>query len=213
VRVRPIERERKLIQILSQDFAERLGDDAAHLESSLVDPKTKPVTYAMTIAYISRLRAHKAKLLEFATTGDGERLSEPGIFEITKWIPELRREKGQIESPSLEQLEDVFGDLYVSVGRTYSETKKLLSEIHTGLPRMQGPPGKRSEAVKMLDAIIANGWSYSRTAKEMCDCGKARHDDKCTDLVRKRIRELESFLDEQGIEYQRRSIPGRSCHS
>jgi ketopantoate reductase len=78
---------------------------------------------------------------------------------------------------------------------------------------MQGPPGKRSEAVKMLDAIIANGWSYSRTAKEMCDCGKARHDDKCTDLVRKRIRELESFLDKQGIEYQRRSIPGKGRHS
>ena len=50
--MRPIERERKLVRVLSQDFAERLGDDAAHLESLIADPKTKPVTNAMTIAYL-----------------------------------------------------------------------------------------------------------------------------------------------------------------
>ena len=166
----------------------------------------------MTIAYLSPSGA-QSQIAGICVTGDGEQLSEPGIFEITKWIPELRCEKGQIESPSLEQLEEVFGDFYVSVGRTYSETKKLLREIHTGLPRMQGPPGKRSEAVNTSMPSSQTDGRYSRTAKEMCDCGKARHDDKCTDRSAKELESLKSFLDRQGIEYQRRSIPGKSRHS
>jgi hypothetical protein len=55
--VRPIDREQKLVRNISQEFAGRLAKDAARLESSLPDPKTKPITHAMTVAYTSRLRA------------------------------------------------------------------------------------------------------------------------------------------------------------
>ena len=66
----------------------------------------------------------------------------------------------------------------------------------------KGAPSKRRETVKMLDARIAKGWSYSQLAKELCDCGATRHTDRCADSIRKRIKELEMFLDKRKISYR-----------
>lgn len=206
-----IDCETRIVKAASESLAENLSREIYRLSSALPDGEAKPVSRAMTLAYVSRLQSCKSDLEQYAAgTSAGDDIAELSrrlaLFEIPKWIPDLTDQRRKI---SQEELENTFGDFYVSVGRSYSETKRILQEMQKASLARDGPAGKRAEAVKMLDAIIANGWSYARTAREMCDCGSNRHSPKCADRVRKRIRELENFLAKEGIEYPKRIIPGK----
>jgi hypothetical protein len=99
------------------------------------------------------------------------------------------------------------GNMFVSSGMSYAEarfTLRLMQQFSATHGR--GAPSKRPETLKLLDARIANHWSYARLASRMCDCGAVQHGELCRERIRKRLKELESYLAKYDIQY--RDAPG-----
>ncbi len=74
-----------------------------------------------------------------------------------------------------------------------------LNRLNSG----KGAPSKRPDTLKMMDARILNNWTFKELADHKCDCGARNntHTAYCEDRIRKRIKELETFLEKYSISY------------
>ncbi len=171
------------------------------------DPLKQPVTSAIVTAYVYRL-----ELALSAIRGGGHGLKDEAnnrpdsaqeIQEFESWI--LRRKRGIPRRKLTEKDEDALGDWFVSKqGYSYSETRRMMEQLRD-LQSGKGAPHKRPEALKLMDARIANNWTYKELASRMCDCESidGAHTAHCEDRLRKRIGEVESFLAKYKIVYFR----------
>ncbi len=175
--------------------------DLAYCRAHPPDPKNHPATAALIAEYVKRLEIQLAK----------SRMGVDGIKELARDYPDLQREIGEIEQwikrlkPNVAakrlspEDEDTIGNwLMKNVDPSFSKAKQFVDAASKSLTK-KGAPSKRIETLKMLDARIASGWSYSILAKHMCDCGAREHGALCSERVRKRIKELENFLYRLGI--------------
>jgi len=169
------------------------------------DPATKPVSAAIVAVYVSRIESALA-----AIRGGGKSLREDAVShpnaseelqEIESWI--LRRKPNAPGRKLTDKDWDAFGNWFVSkMGYSYSRAREMIERLRN-LQSSKGAPNKRTETLKMLDARIANEWSYMELANKMCDCGALKHTEHCSERIRKRLKELESFLKKYGIQ-----VPG-----
>ena len=76
-----------------------------------------------------------------------------------------------------------------------------LNRLNSG----KGAPSKRPDTLKMMDARILNNWTSKELADHKCDCGALDnvHTAHCEDRIRKRLKELEVFLEKYNISYSR----------
>lgn len=165
------------------------------------DPIKHPATSAIIAAYVMRLEM----LLSSSRKGsDGLRdlahnhphLTDE-IQDFQQWIKQ--RKPGTPARSFSQEEQDLLGDWLVKhIDASYSRARRFVSGVAKSLSP-KGAPSKRVQALKMLDARLANGWSYSKLASEMCDCGGRNHGSHCSERIRKRIKELEAFLDKHGI--------------
>lgn len=174
-----------------------------HLEANLPDPVRQPVSSALVAAYLFRLRIQLSDMQRGLQGLLDQYNSHPTLarelLEIDPWISDLMP---VIDYKPAEERENRWGDSLVRMGYSYTDAKRQIrhSRRHV-IPR--GAPSKRTKTVAMLDARIANGWSYPRVASEMCDCEKPKHDAHCADSIRKRIKELEEFLNRYQIAHRK----------
>jgi hypothetical protein len=189
----------KTIHALAPNF-ER---DLAYFRSHIPDPARHPVTYAVVTAYAQRLEM----ALEYSRRGVQGLKDQaanhpdllPEIEAIMRWI-KVRKPNPPRGGLSRED-EDEIGDWLVKyIEPSYSKARQFIAGISKSLA-WKGAPNKRPETIMMLDARIANGWSYATIAAKMCDCGAKKHNEYCRERIRKRIKELESFLRSMGITY------------
>ncbi len=193
------------IQGLTPDF-ER---DLAYFHSHIPNSERHPVTYAVVTAYAQRIEL----ALDHARRGV-EGLQDqaknnpnllPEIEAIMRWIKV--RKPNTLRTGLSQEDEDSIGDWLVKfVEPSYSKARQFIAVLRKSM-NLKGAPNKRPETLMMLDARIANGWSYAKIASEMCDCGAKKHNEYCRERIRKRIKELEAFLKALGIPY-RQSHPG-----
>ncbi len=164
-------------------------------------PVKHPATTALIAEYIKRVEL----LLSRSRMGrDGMKdlaqnhpyLTEE-IKEIEQWIKQ-RKPNASVHGLS-EEDQDTLGDWLIKhVSPSYSRARRFVAGVSKSLSK-KGAPSKRIHTLKILDARIANGWSYSVVAAKMCDCDKKKHDAHCADSIRKRLKELEEFLTRYGI--------------
>ena len=159
----------------------------------------QPISAAIAKAYISRLE------IQFGCFSRGaEGLKEDyekhptlltEIRELETWI--LRKTTEQAGIALVAEHKDKLGDLLCSVmGYSYSQTRQFLDSF----PRAKrGAPSKRLATLRMMDARVANNWSYRKLALKMCDCGEPKHNEDCRETIRKRLKELEVFLTKYDI--------------
>ena len=198
----PHESAFELVAELYRSFGERLEQEAVRRKTDLPNSATQPVGDALRKAYLSRLEIHIDTIRRGDEVSKGElpNLStlQQELREFGVWI--LSSEAVSRRPTFSREFEESIGDALVSVGCSYSKTRQMLRQsrqIITG----RGAPNKRPETLKMLDARVANGWSYSRLASEMCDCGARKHTSHCAESIRKRIKGLEEFLNKYKIVY------------
>jgi hypothetical protein len=199
VRVRdPLEKVAEFMQIILPALEERL----ARLQKRLPDPLKRPVTSAIVVAYIARLRLqidHTQRGVEGLRTeiANHPNLTEE-IEELESWIAHRKH----IASKQMAQdYEDAMGDYLVSTGRSYTKTKEMLRKARHQMSA-RGAPNKRTETLRLLDAKLVNAWSYRQLAAKMCDCGAKQHNEYCAERIRKRLKELEAFLGRYKISYR-----------
>lgn len=164
------------------------------------DPAEQPITSAIVASYIARL---EQLLTDIRGGGQGLKiqfLERPGLItevrEFESWI--TRRKPGVPRRKLTPAQEDDLGDWFVSkMGYSYSRTRQRVRDMRRFLSG-QGAPTKHPETLKMMDARIAHHLSYSQLAARMCDCGGKDHGEHCSERIRKRLKELESFL----VKYQ-----------
>jgi hypothetical protein len=183
-----------VMRVAEPDLAERMS----RLRSQAPDPAKRPVTATLVDAYVYRLEIHLQ-----AIRGGAEALQEsartcpnliPEMLAIQDWLFNSNRPGAELTNEE----ETTIGDWLVSMGRSYSETRRMISEINKSRAG-KGAPSKRVETVALLDARIANGWSYTKLASKMCDCGALNHNEYCSDRIRKRLKKLERFLTKHNI--------------
>jgi hypothetical protein len=195
----PLEKLAEFNEAIRPALEERL----ARLKKRPPDPERQPVTHAVVAAYMSRLSI-QIDLAGKGVTGLREQIAKhPNLSdelqEIETWI--LRRKRAESVQPLIQEYEDTMGDFLVSTGRSYTRTKEMLRKVRQKIGR-RGAPNKRPETLNILDARVVNGWSYSQLASQMCDCGAIRHTSHCGERIRKRIKELQEFLDRYAIVYR-----------
>jgi hypothetical protein len=164
------------------------------------DPKTQPATSAIIQRYVRCLELQLSSIRRGAPGLKSEFRNHPELTEeledIQSWI--MRKVPGAISSVT-EKDEDAIGDWFVSkMGYSFSTAKRRLDEMRRRRSG-KGAPSKRPETLKMLDARLANGWSYSKLANNLCDCGAKEHTEHCSERIRKRLKELHLFLDKWKI--------------
>jgi len=171
---------------------------AEYTREHLPDPIQKPISHAIAKELIARLERHIKAIREGGASIEQEFGDRPG--ELIRDTLELETLFiGKNKSPSFPKAaHSIIGDLLVSAGKSYTETRRDLEEIEQFFTYL-GAPTKRPETLKLLDAKIANHWSYRTLAREMCDCGANKHNEYCSERIRKRIKELKSFLTKYGI--------------
>ena len=189
----------EVIRFIEPEFEAKLAVCRSHPP----DPVKEPATSALVSAYISRVELELATIRKGARGLQDQSRERPmltkEIQQIESWI--LRRKPGIPRRKLTARDEQVMGDwLVTKMGYSYSETEKRLGNMRQFLSG-KGAPNKRLETLKMLDARICNGCSYPELARRMCDCESSTHDDYCADRIRKRIKELEAFLNKYNIEY------------
>jgi len=169
-------------------------------QTNLPSPETQPVSNALARAFISRMERHLEAIRGGAEGmqrefGDkpGDRLKE--TLEIETWF--IGKQKA-IKTP--EGALDAIGNFLVATGKSYAEARHMLNAVQR-FTATKGAPSKRPETLKMMDARIAHRWSYKTLASKMCDCGGREHNEYCEERIRKRIKELESFLAKYKITY------------
>jgi hypothetical protein len=165
------------------------------------DPAIYPVTSALIAAYKSRLELELSTLRGGAAGLKDEASHHPTsmreLQELESWI--MRKKPGTPRPKLAVKDEDALGNWFVSkMGFSYSQAKQMIESL-CALQSGKGAPSKRIETVKLMDARIANGWSYSELATKMCDCGAKKHTKHCSERIRKRLKELESVLAKYGI--------------
>ena len=181
------------------DFVPELERRISSIKNNLPDPLKQPISYQLTAAYLSRVNIALAYARHLRTGG---RLAQDQVYsklpyeldELESW---LKTGKTTLKKIPKEH-EEAFGNFLVSIGYSYTETKKMLDTIRRQLTG-RGAPNKHPETLKMLDARMYRSLSYSRLASEMCDCGAKTHTGHCADRIRKRIKELEELLDRYQI--------------
>lgn len=189
----------KAVRALEPNF-ER---DLAYFWSHVPDAKRHPASFAVVTAYARRLKL----ALDLSRRGaDGlqdQARNYPDLLHeieaIMRWIkvPRANAPRGGLTQED----QDVIGDWVVKfVEPSYSKARQFIAGIAKSMTR-RGAPNKRPQTLMMLDARIANGWSYTAIASKMCDCGAKKHDEHCRERIRKRIKELEAFLLNMGIAY------------
>ncbi|MGB6130718.1 MAG: hypothetical protein WBG54_02975 [Acidobacteriaceae bacterium] len=179
-----------------------------HIEESLAyclehppDPQKHPATTALIAEYVKRLQLYLMHSRS-GVAGMREQASKHPhlvgeIQEIEKWIKQ--RKPGTVRQPLPEEHQDLLGDWLVEhVDHSYSKARKFVTSVAKSVSS-RGAPNKRPQTLKMLDARIANRWSYRALAAKMCDCGGEQHNEYCSERIRKRIKELEAFLKNFGI--------------
>lgn len=203
----PLERPEyleKLAELMRFTSAGVMERKIARLKIHPFDPVSRPVTRALANEYLRRLETYLALILNGAAGMREKSLIYPGLpqelMEIEDWL--LRSGGATNERIFKPEIEDFFGNWLVSIGYSYTETKQMLGDMRKELSG-RGAPSKRPETLRILDARIANGWSYSRLAAEMCDCGAKQHTTHCAERIRKRLKELESFLSRYKIVYSK----------
>jgi hypothetical protein len=128
------------------------------------------------------------------------------IQEIEGWI---KRRKPNMPSRSFsEEDQDALGDWLIKyASSSYSKARQFVSGVAKSL-RPKGAPSKRVQTLKILDARVANGWSYAMLASKMCDCDAKVHDAHCSERIRKRLKELESVLAKYDIHFESANSQG-----
>jgi hypothetical protein len=177
---------------------------AEYLFDNKPDAENHPVSHALANAFVQRIWRNLAAIAKGAEAMKLDMGDRPGdiireMLEIKTWFVESRKSE---KLP--EQLKDAMGDLLVGAGFSYSQARKLIEEI----PQLffpKGAPNKRPQTLKMMDARIKNAWSYQTLARKMCDCGEIKHNDLCSERIRKRLKELEAFLKRYGLTYPEKS--------
>jgi hypothetical protein len=114
------------------------------------------------------------------------------IEDLESWLfrPKKRVSKPKLTVSQEREMGDfLVGKMNFSFSRALTQIESFKRSINP-----KGAPSKKAQTLLMLDARVANGWSYFRIASELCDCEKRKHDKHCADSIRKRIKELEAFL-------------------
>jgi hypothetical protein len=173
-----------------------------YLQTKPPDPVKQPVSSALAKAYLSRLEIELGAIHRGAEGLKDEYRNHPTLLqelqEIGTWI--LRKKATGKKTQLTATDEDVIGNWFVSTGRSYSETRQMLRRMRQFITG-RGAPNKRPETLRMLDAKISKGLSYTQLASTMCDCGLSQHTEHCKERIRKRIRQLEKFLIKYNITY------------
>jgi hypothetical protein len=171
------------------------------LQSRPPDPIRQPISHALSKALMSRLELQLASILR---GGEGLRAEYRERRDLMKEIEELEswvQRKSTVEHGSelMAERKDEMGDWLCSeMGYSYSRARHLLGQVGR---HKRGAPSKRVATLKMMDARVANRWSYKMLAEKMCDCGSSNHNDYCEERIRKRIKGLEKFLNRYKISY------------
>lgn len=170
---------------------------AYHWEN-LPDAQRQPVSYAIAMWFIATTDRQLTAIRAGSTAIKQELGERPGaairaVFEMESWlVPRIKQSK------LTDKAEDIIGNLLVSSGLTYGEAR-YLTRLMQQVPG--GAPSKRPQTLKLMDAKIANRWSYAKLTMKMCDCQERTHDEKCVERIRKRIAELQRILVNHGINY------------
>jgi hypothetical protein len=197
----------KLAQAISV-VAPFLARRVAYHQNNLPDSRTQPVSFALVKSFLSQIERHLAAIragVDGMKREFGDDPVRPGrllkeTLEMESWlIPKRKPDSSKLT----ERIEDAMGNMFVSVGKmSYAEARFVLREMQQfSATHRRGAPSKRPETLKLLDARIANRWSYARLASKMCDCGATQHGELCRERIRKRLKELESYLKERNIQY------------
>ena len=177
--------------------------DLAYFRSHIPDQERHPVTYAVVAAYTRRLEL----ALDYSRRGveglQDQAKNSPNLLleiqAIMRWI-KVRKANPAPRGMTQED-QDAIGDWVVRfIEPSYSKARQFIAWISKSMTG-RGAPNKRPETLMMLDSRISNRWSYATIASKMCDCGAKKHDEYCRERIRKRIKELESFLAAMGISY------------
>jgi hypothetical protein len=173
-----------------------------HLQTRPPDPVKQPVSSALAKAYLSRLEMYLDTIRRGADGLKDEWRNQPTLTkelkEMETWI--LRKKATGKKPKFTAEHEDDIGNWWVSMGRSYSETKQILRQMRQFITG-RGAPNKRPETLRMMDARISQDLSYKRLASKMCDCGQRQHTEHCKERIRKRIKELQEFLAKYKIIY------------
>ena len=86
------------------------------------------------------------------------------------------------------------GDEWVKQGVI---TTAEVAQVAAGVAkRKPGHPVTRQRCVALaaLDAQLATSLSWTKLSQKFCNCGEVEHTAKCTDKMRKQVKELKAFL-------------------
>jgi hypothetical protein len=189
---------------LVRSIEPQLERDLAYCLANPPDPKKHPATSAVIAEYVRRIQLYLTQS-KAGTAGLREQAAQyPNLVieiqEIEEWIKQ--RKPGTARRPFSQEDQDLLGDWLVRhADSSYSKARRFVAGVVKSLSK-KGAPSKKPETLRMLDARIANGWSYSVLAAKMCDCGAKKHTAHCSERIRKRIKELEGFLKTLGITLQ-----------
>lgn len=177
----------------------RLVRAIAYFIKNPLDPHMHPASTAVIGVFVRRMVDYLLVLYNDAPTSDEKSAAESLLFpemeELEKWI----KEPASRDSFPQEERDELGDWLVAEVGYTYTRARKFIDMLVGFSGKARGAPSKRPQTLKLLDARLANGWSYGTLAREMCDCGAARHTEHCSERIRKRIKEAEAFLAKYGI--------------
>src|SRR5271157_2295052 len=132
-------------------------------KNNLPDQRTQPVSHALARAFLSRLERQLDAIHAGPEGMRQEFGNDPGrvlteTLEMETWFIAPRK-----PSPFklTEKLEDAMGNMFVSSGMSYAEARVILRKMQQ-FSFGRGAPSKRPETLKLMDARIANHWSYSQ---------------------------------------------------
>ena len=176
-----------------------LQDRIVLIRTKPPDPISQPISAVIAKAYVSRLEIQLNDIRRGAEGLKDDYRNHPDLMseiqELETWV--LKRTTHESGVETIAQHKDELGNWLCSVmGYSYSKTKRILDAVGRS---KRGAPTKRPQTLRMMDAKLANRWSYPKLASEMCDCGAVKHGEYCQERIRKRIKELEKFLAKYNI--------------
>lgn len=120
-----------------------------------------------------------AKAADILHTHKRELVSQIG--ELDSWLHE----------PGVDEME--CGNWLTANGYLFQEASELLTRAKRHQAGRR--PTKRQNTVAAVEARrLDASYSWSKLAKDFCDCEKPRHDDLCAEALRKSASQLESVL-------------------
>jgi hypothetical protein len=174
-----------------------LWDLCATYAKEFPDPK-QPIRSELVRAFVLRIvRLFAIFLYTGDTLNDARLTSEVKCMaadKIKRDLQDLVSQLVELDSwlhkPGSDEM--ACGNWLTFHGYSFEEACNLIE----GSKKYQAgrPPAKRKITVAALDARIDGTRSWSNLAKEFCDCGKSKHDDLCSEALRKSAAHLESTL-------------------